>query len=302
MVNGYPFSACRSLPSLFPTMASAAPKKTVQVFGRKRAAVAVALCKEGKGLIRVNGQPLHLLEPEVLRVKVRSSRVQLCQRLVFGAWRLCLLFNLVLFPSLQTMEPVLLLGRDRFAGVDIRIRVKGGGHSSQVYAIRQAIAKALVSYTQKCASASRASVSLRVSRRPPSWLLLRSRRRAEQAGGQGHPAGLRQDAARFGPSPPRGEEVRRPWRSRKVPEELPLSGARRWPGGGAPVARLPATLRGLCSAAASHSRWAWCRRPLPLLRCFLATAGGSLQSCRLLRRTVPVDRWLQCPLSLASSA
>lgn len=48
------------------------------------------------------------------------------------------------------MEPVLLLGRDRFAGVDIRIRVKGGGHSSQVYAIRQAIAKALVSYTQKC--------------------------------------------------------------------------------------------------------------------------------------------------------
>lgn len=52
-------------------MASAAPKKTVQVFGRKRAAVAVALCKEGKGLIRVNGQPLHLLEPEVLRVKVR---------------------------------------------------------------------------------------------------------------------------------------------------------------------------------------------------------------------------------------
>ena len=57
--------------SLFSTMASAAPKKTVQVFGRKRAAVAVALCKEGKGLIRVNGQPLHLLEPEVLRVKVR---------------------------------------------------------------------------------------------------------------------------------------------------------------------------------------------------------------------------------------
>ena len=55
----------------FRTMASAAPKKTVQVFGRKRAAVAVALCKEGKGLIRVNGQPLHLLEPEVLRVKVR---------------------------------------------------------------------------------------------------------------------------------------------------------------------------------------------------------------------------------------
>ena len=31
------------------------------------------------------------------------------------------------------MEPVLLLGKDRFAGVDIRVRVKGGGHISQLY-------------------------------------------------------------------------------------------------------------------------------------------------------------------------
>ena len=43
------------------------------------------------------------------------------------------------------------LGRDRFAGVDIRLRVTGGGHSSQVYAIRQALAKALVAYYHKCA-------------------------------------------------------------------------------------------------------------------------------------------------------
>ena len=34
--------------------------------------------------------------------------------------------------------------------VDIRLRVKGGGHVSQVYAIRQAIAKAIVAYYQKC--------------------------------------------------------------------------------------------------------------------------------------------------------
>merc|ERR1711974_558891 len=34
-------------------------------------------------------------------------------------------------------------------GVDIRVRVKGGGHVAQVYAIRQAIAKALVAYYQK---------------------------------------------------------------------------------------------------------------------------------------------------------
>lgn len=37
----------------------------------------------------------------------------------------------------------------RFSGVDIRIKVKGGGQVSQVYAIRQAISKALVAYYQK---------------------------------------------------------------------------------------------------------------------------------------------------------
>lgn len=40
--------------------------------------------------------------------------------------------------------------QEKFAGVDIRVRVSGGGHVSQIYAIRQAISKALVSYYQKC--------------------------------------------------------------------------------------------------------------------------------------------------------
>jgi small subunit ribosomal protein S16e len=35
------------------------------------------------------------------------------------------------------------------ADVDIRVRVSGGGHISQVYAIRQAIAKSIVAYYQK---------------------------------------------------------------------------------------------------------------------------------------------------------
>mmetsp|Transcript_9030 Transcript_9030/g.15138 ORF Transcript_9030/g.15138 Transcript_9030/m.15138 type:complete len:146 (-) Transcript_9030:124-561(-) len=91
--------------------------QSVQVFGRKRNAVAVAFIKPGKGVMRVNGVPLHLVEPEPLRAKV--------------------------------LEPVLLLGADRFNKLDVRVRVRGGGHSSQVYAIRQAIAKAVVSYYQK---------------------------------------------------------------------------------------------------------------------------------------------------------
>lgn len=86
--------------------------------GAQKTAVAVALIKgDGKGLMKVNGCPIELLEPEILRVKV--------------------------------FEPLLLLGQERFAGVDMRIRVRGGGYTSQIYAIRQAIAKGIVAYYQK---------------------------------------------------------------------------------------------------------------------------------------------------------
>lgn len=47
------------------------------------------------------GSPLELLQPETLRWKV--------------------------------MEPVNLLGKEKFSAVDIRLRVKGGGHVSQAY-------------------------------------------------------------------------------------------------------------------------------------------------------------------------
>ncbi len=93
------------------------PRESVQVFGRKKTATAVAHCKRGNGVLRVNGKPLEMLEPRVLKYKL--------------------------------MEPVLLLGKERFQGVDIRVRVKGGGRIAQIYAIRQAISKSLVSYYQK---------------------------------------------------------------------------------------------------------------------------------------------------------
>ncbi|KAJ9656346.1 40S ribosomal protein S16 [Neophaeococcomyces mojaviensis] len=91
--------------------------QSVQCFGKKKTATAVAHCKKGNGLVRVNGQPLSLVKPEILRFKV--------------------------------YEPLLVVGTDKFAGVDIRVRVTGGGHTSQVYAIRQAIAKSIVAYYQK---------------------------------------------------------------------------------------------------------------------------------------------------------
>ncbi|KAN0076537.1 ribosomal protein S9 [Elaphomyces granulatus] len=94
-----------------------ASSQSVQCFGKKKTATAVAHCKQGKGLIRVNGQPLSLVKPDILRFKV--------------------------------YEPLLVVGLDKFAGVDIRVRVTGGGHVSQIYAIRQAIAKSIVAYYQK---------------------------------------------------------------------------------------------------------------------------------------------------------
>jgi len=89
----------------------------VQTFGRKRSAVAVASVRTGKGLIKVNGSPLELVEPAILRIKV--------------------------------FEPLLLLGNKRFSKLDIRVRVRGGGYTSQIYAIRQAICKGVVAYNQK---------------------------------------------------------------------------------------------------------------------------------------------------------
>ena len=91
--------------------------ESVQTFGRKKSAVAVSYCKKGRGLIKINGCPIELVEPELLRYKV--------------------------------FEPLLLIGTERFSIMDLRIRVKGGGYTSQIYAIRQAIAKSVVSYYQK---------------------------------------------------------------------------------------------------------------------------------------------------------
>ncbi|GMM51118.1 ribosomal 40S subunit protein S16B [Starmerella bacillaris] len=90
---------------------------SVQTFGKKKSATAVAHVKQGKGLLKVNGAPITLVQPEVLRLKV--------------------------------YEPLLVVGIEKFANLDIRIRVAGGGHVSQIYAIRQALAKGLIAYYQK---------------------------------------------------------------------------------------------------------------------------------------------------------
>ena len=89
----------------------------VQTFGKKKNATAVAICRAGKGEIRVNGVPIDLVEPEIIRTKL--------------------------------LEPILLLGLDKFAKYDIKMSVRGGGHVSRVFALRIALARAILAYTQK---------------------------------------------------------------------------------------------------------------------------------------------------------
>ena len=43
---------------------------SVSTFGKKKTATAVAYCKEGKGLIKVNGTPIDLFGSPILRSKV----------------------------------------------------------------------------------------------------------------------------------------------------------------------------------------------------------------------------------------
>jgi len=80
-----------------------APVPAVHVFGRKKTTTAVAYCKWGKGLTKVNGCPLDLVQTETLRYKLQD----------------------------------LALGKSRFAGVDVRIRIKGrvkeGGKVARIY-------------------------------------------------------------------------------------------------------------------------------------------------------------------------
>ncbi|KAL2935260.1 40S ribosomal protein S16, partial [Bienertia sinuspersici] len=59
-------------------------------------------------------------------------------------WRIQFQNQFTLSNDSVVFEPILLLGRNRFNGVDMRIHVKGRGHTSQIYAMRQSIAKALV--------------------------------------------------------------------------------------------------------------------------------------------------------------
>merc|ERR1712072_1445284 len=107
--------------------------QSVQTFGKKKTATAVALAKEGKGLIKVNGVPLSLYGSPILRGKLYEP--------------------VLLLQSFTSSTTSLASPLSR---MDIRLRVSGGGHTSQLYALRQAIGKAVVAYVAKYEDAASA--------------------------------------------------------------------------------------------------------------------------------------------------
>ena len=83
--------------------------------GKKKTAIARATVTDGEGRVRINSQPVELVEPETARLKM--------------------------------LEPFRIAAEDARDDIDVEIDVQGGGISGQADAVRTAIARGLVQYT-----------------------------------------------------------------------------------------------------------------------------------------------------------
>jgi small subunit ribosomal protein S9 len=82
--------------------------------GKKKTAIARATVSDGEGLVRINSQPVELVEPEMARLKMLEPF-----RIVDGV-------------------------RD---DVDVDVKVQGGGFAGQADAVRTAIARGIVQHS-----------------------------------------------------------------------------------------------------------------------------------------------------------
>ena len=83
--------------------------------GKKKTAVARATVREGTGKVRINSQPVELVEPEQARLKM--------------------------------LEPFRIAEDDLRDGVDVDVTINGGGYAGQADAARTAIARGLVQHS-----------------------------------------------------------------------------------------------------------------------------------------------------------
>jgi len=91
-------------------------KRIVLTSGKRKTAVARATTRPGKGRVRINSVPLEIYPSELARMKIQ--------------------------------EPLTLVGEKITGKIDIIVRVRGGGVVGQADAIRTAIGRALVQWTQ----------------------------------------------------------------------------------------------------------------------------------------------------------
>ncbi|MFX0149402.1 MAG: 30S ribosomal protein S9 [Candidatus Hodarchaeota archaeon] len=88
--------------------------KSILRSGKRRTAIARAIIKGGTGKILINGKPLEIIEPEIVRMKLQ--------------------------------EPFYFVDEKTKNSTDIKVKVKGGGYMGQADAARTAIARALLAW------------------------------------------------------------------------------------------------------------------------------------------------------------
>ncbi|MFN4133368.1 MAG: 30S ribosomal protein S9 [Candidatus Hadarchaeales archaeon] len=101
--------------------------------GRRKAAIARATVKDGTGRVTINGRALELFEPEIAKLKIYEP--------------------LSLFPELAKK-------------VDIEVKVEGGGVMGQADAVRTAIARGLIAWSE--------DPKLREEMKKYDWTLVKS--------------------------------------------------------------------------------------------------------------------------------
>ncbi|MEK6985809.1 MAG: 30S ribosomal protein S9 [Candidatus Thermoplasmatota archaeon] len=92
-----------------------AAKKVITTSGKRKTAVARAAAMKGDGKVRINKVPLEIVEPSLARMKM--------------------------------MEPLGIAGK-KAEKLDITVSVSGGGVYGQADAVRTAIARAILDYTE----------------------------------------------------------------------------------------------------------------------------------------------------------
>lgn len=91
-------------------------KKIVAISGKRKTAIARATIRAGRGRIRINNVPLEIFEPQIARLKITETLLQ--------------------------------VGDELRNQIDINIKISGGGFMGQAEAARMAIARGLLKWTK----------------------------------------------------------------------------------------------------------------------------------------------------------